>query len=181
MAARLEVLTVEHPLRESFQAKLMLALYRSGRQVDALRAYQVHRQVLSEELGLEPASELAELEARILAHDESLELDPGEPRLRGYLLDERLGTGREGTVYVAHLPGVDRDLVVRAVPEHLANDPEFVRTFDPDARIVASLPCTAVVPVQDWWREPGAAYVVMHAHAWRHLAGSAAERRGAGR
>ena len=77
VAARLEALTVEHPLRESFQAKLMLALYRSGRQVDALRAYQTHRQVLSEELGLEPAPELAELEARILAHDEALELDPG--------------------------------------------------------------------------------------------------------
>ena len=77
------------------------------------------------------------------------------------MLDERLGTGREGTVYAAHLPGVDRDLVVRVVPEHVANDPDFVRTFDPDARIVASLPCPAVVPVQDWWREPGAAYVVM--------------------
>ena len=64
-------------------------------------------------------------------------------------------------MYAAHLPGVDRDLVVRAVPEHVANDPDFVRTFDPDARIVASLPSTTVVPVQDWWREPGAAYVVM--------------------
>ena len=65
----LETLAAEHPLREAFQAKLMLALYRSGRQVEALRAYQAHRQALAEEMGLEPPPELAELESRILVHD----------------------------------------------------------------------------------------------------------------
>jgi DNA-binding SARP family transcriptional activator len=122
VASELEPLAAEHPLREAFQAKLMLALYRSGRQVEALRAYQAHRKVLAGELGLEPPPELAELESRILVHDEALrELEPGELRLRGYRLGERLGTGRDGTVYAARLPGVDRDIVVRVVPEALAN------------------------------------------------------------
>jgi WD40 repeat protein/DNA-binding SARP family transcriptional activator len=158
----LEALAAEHPLREAFQAKLMLALYRSGRQVEALRVYQAHRQVLAGELGLDPPPELAELEGRILLHDEALrELEPGELRLRGYRLGERLGTGRDGTVYTARLPGVDRDIAIRVVPEDLANDPGFVRSFDADARRVAALRHPAVVPLYDWWREPGAAYVVM--------------------
>jgi WD40 repeat protein/DNA-binding SARP family transcriptional activator len=162
VASELESLTAEHPLRESFQAKLMLALYRSGRQVEALRAYQAHREVLAGELGLEPPPELAELEGRILVHDAALrELEPGELRLRGYRLGERLGTGRDGTVYAARLPGVERDIAVRAVPEALANEPSFVRSFDADARRVAALRHLAVVPLYDWWREPGAAYVVM--------------------
>jgi WD40 repeat protein/DNA-binding SARP family transcriptional activator len=162
VASELESLAAEHPLREAFQAKLMLALYRSGRQVEALRAYQAHREVLAGELGLDPPPELAELEGRILVHDEALrELEPGELRLRGYRLGERLGTGRDGTVYAARLPGVDRDIAIRVVPEALANDPGFVRSFDADARRVAALRHVAVVPLHDWWREPGAAYVVM--------------------
>ena len=162
VAFELEPLAAEHPLRESFQAKLMLSLYRSGRQVEALRAYQAHREVLAGELGLDPPPELAELEGRILVHDEALrELEPGELRLRGYRLGERLGTGRDGTVYAARLPDVDRDIAIRVVPEALANDPSFVRSFDSDARRVAALHHPAVVPVYDWWREPGAAYVVM--------------------
>jgi WD40 repeat protein/DNA-binding SARP family transcriptional activator len=162
VASELEGLAAEHPLRESFQAKLMLALYRSGRQVEALRAYQAHRKVLAGEMGLDPPPELAELEGRILAHDEALrELEPGEVRLRGYRLGERLGTGRDGTVYAGRLPGVDRDIAVRVVPEALANDPGFVRSFDADARRVASVRHVAVVPLYDWWREPGAGYVVM--------------------
>ena len=162
VVSELEALAAEHPLREAFQAKLMLALYRSGRQVEALRVYQAHRQVLAGDLGLDPPRELAELEARILAHDEALwELEPDERRLRGYRLGERLGTGRDGTVYAARLPGVDRDIALRVVPEVLANDPGFVRSFEADARRVASLGHPAVVPLYDWWREPGAAYVVM--------------------
>ena len=162
VVADVEALAGEHPLRESLQAKLMLALYRSGRQVEALRVYQAHRTVLTEELGLDPSPELAELEGRILAHDEALlDLKPGELRLRGYRLGERLGTGRGGTVYAARLPGVDRDVAIRVVPEALADEADFVRSFDADARRVASVRHEAVVPLYDWWREPGAAYVVM--------------------
>lgn len=62
----------EHPLRERFHAQLMLALYRCGRQADALRAYQSARDVLVEEFGLEPGAELQALEQGVLTHDPAL-------------------------------------------------------------------------------------------------------------
>jgi predicted ATPase/DNA-binding SARP family transcriptional activator len=68
----LEVATARHPLREGLRSQLMLALYRCGRQADALRAFQDLRRVLGEELGLEPGVEVRGLEAAILAHDPSL-------------------------------------------------------------------------------------------------------------
>lgn len=68
----LELLTAEHPYREELRALQMLALYRSGRQADALKAFQVTRQLLAEDLGIDPSTELQELEQRILEHDSSL-------------------------------------------------------------------------------------------------------------
>src|SRR5205823_1617539 len=72
--AELEVLIVDYPLREALRALQMLALYRCGRQADALRAFQTAREVLGEEVGLEPGPELQRLEAAILAQDPSLDL-----------------------------------------------------------------------------------------------------------
>ena len=72
--AELEQLAVEHPFRERFRAQLMLALYRAGRQADALETYKTARQTLVGELGVEPTGALQELERAILRHDPSLEL-----------------------------------------------------------------------------------------------------------
>ena len=69
---RAEALVREHPLRERLRAQLMLALYRSGRQADALDRYQEGRRALVEELGLEPGRELRELEQAILRQDPAL-------------------------------------------------------------------------------------------------------------
>src|SRR5262249_2241177 len=68
----LEALTAENPYRERFHAQLMLALYRAGRQADALEAYRRARHTLIEELGLEPSRELQRLEGAILTQDPSL-------------------------------------------------------------------------------------------------------------
>jgi predicted ATPase/DNA-binding SARP family transcriptional activator len=74
LVPELEVLVAEHPLRERLRAQLMLALYRAGRQADALSAYQSARTTLVEELGIEPGDALRRLERAILAHDPSLDL-----------------------------------------------------------------------------------------------------------
>src|SRR5437763_465185 len=68
----LQSLALAHPLRERVQAQLMLALYRCGRQTEALDLFRELRRRLREELGLEPGSELGELERRILEHDPTL-------------------------------------------------------------------------------------------------------------
>ncbi|MDJ0769993.1 MAG: BTAD domain-containing putative transcriptional regulator [Ilumatobacter sp.] len=68
----LEGLVEEHPWREGFRAQLMLALYRAGRQSDALQVYQATRRLLGDELGIEPSDELRELDAKIVRHDPSL-------------------------------------------------------------------------------------------------------------
>jgi YVTN family beta-propeller protein len=73
LVGELEGLVHEHPLRERFIGQLMLALYRSGRQADALESYRIARGRLVEELGLEPGRELQELERAILAQDPALE------------------------------------------------------------------------------------------------------------
>jgi DNA-binding SARP family transcriptional activator/DNA-binding beta-propeller fold protein YncE len=73
LLGELEALVGDHPLHERFRCQIMLALYRSGRQAEALRQYQHARRALVDELGLDPGEELQRLERRILNHDPSLE------------------------------------------------------------------------------------------------------------
>ena len=72
LIGELETLVDAHPFREQLWSRLMLALYRSGRQADALEACRTLRQRLGEELGLAPGPVLAELETAILRHDPAL-------------------------------------------------------------------------------------------------------------
>jgi DNA-binding SARP family transcriptional activator len=76
LIGELEALIAAHPLRERPRAQLMLGLYRSGRQADALEAYQDARRIMTEDLGIEPTPMLRELEAAILAQDPALEATP---------------------------------------------------------------------------------------------------------
>jgi predicted ATPase/DNA-binding SARP family transcriptional activator len=72
IVTELESIVGEHPFRERLWGQLMLALYRSGRQADALDAYRRVREALAEQYGLDPGPDLQQLEARILSQDPSL-------------------------------------------------------------------------------------------------------------
>jgi predicted ATPase/DNA-binding SARP family transcriptional activator len=76
LVGELEELAAVYPLRERFRAQLMLALYRCGRQADALAVYQSARRELVEEFGIEPSPSLRELEQAILRQDPALDAEP---------------------------------------------------------------------------------------------------------
>jgi DNA-binding SARP family transcriptional activator len=82
LVGELESLVRAQPLRERLRGQLMLALYRSGRQVEALELYQRTRRELLEELGIEPGPALRELETGILRHDPALAAPEGDPSAR---------------------------------------------------------------------------------------------------
>jgi DNA-binding SARP family transcriptional activator/tetratricopeptide (TPR) repeat protein len=110
IVGEVHALVEEHPLRENLRAQLMLALYRCGRQADALAAYRAGQRMLAEELGLQPSPTLRGLERAILRHDSRLlSLDQSTPR-----------SGRREVVCVA--------ADVRATDAGDPLDPEILRS-----------------------------------------------------
>jgi DNA-binding SARP family transcriptional activator len=95
LVPEIEALVAAHPLSERLHRQLVLALYRAGRQADALAAYRAARTKLIEELGLDPTPELRQLEQAILTHDSALQppaaaiVGPGEAAAAGIVGDRR--------------------------------------------------------------------------------------------
>lgn len=144
LIAELEALVRSHPLRERLRAQLMLALYRSGRQSDALQAYRDARRTLADEQGLEPGEELKDLERRILRHDPGLDVtsasaDPDGPVRRSgarVLLSAAAlaALGMAGAAVVASRIGND-SAGLASVP------PNSVALIDPGTNaVVAAIP-----------------------------------------
>lgn len=122
LVTELEMLVVAHPLRERLREQLMLALYRAGRQADALAAYQNARRTLVDELGLEPSSALRELEAAILRQDPELELAASAGLERSILVATFGDAGFESLLDLA--VSLSRRPPKELILAHLLSDPE---------------------------------------------------------
>jgi len=158
----LKLLIADHPYRERPRRLQMLALYQGGRGPEAVRAFQDFRELLADEVGLDPTTELVELDRQILAHAPSLLVDKSRRhQMRGYEFHEVIGEGAFAMVWRSTQPILGREVAIKQIREHLANDPGFIRRFEVEARIVSSLEHPYIVPLYDYWREPGAAYLVM--------------------
>jgi predicted ATPase/DNA-binding SARP family transcriptional activator len=101
VVGELEALMVEHPTRERLVGQLMVALYRCGRQRDALEIYQQARARLAAELGLEPGPALRALQIQILEHDRALAPSGSSVGLEGSVLSEDDRAARTGRGLVA--------------------------------------------------------------------------------
>jgi DNA-binding SARP family transcriptional activator/WD40 repeat protein len=157
----LEKLTAEYPTRERLWGHLALALYRSGRQAEAVAAVQQVRSQLGD-VGLDLSPHLKELEDRILTQDALLLTEVSAPeRLRGYVIRGRIGEGAHGVVWRAAQPGVGREVAIKAIRPELANQPAFIRRFEAEAQLVAALEHPHIVSLFDFWRDPDGAYLVM--------------------
>ena len=164
-------LVAAYPLREQFVEQLMRGLHASGQTADALRTFQQYRSTLADETGLDPSASLVELD-RSMAVGSPIEpsrADLARP-LRGYVLRELLGEGSFGAVYRATQPGVGRDVAVKTVRPEFADDRAFIRRFEAEAQLVARLEHPHIVPLYDFWRQPGGAYLV-----FRYMRGGTGE------
>lgn len=81
--------------------------------------------------------------------------------VRGFEMGDRIGVGHMGEVYRAYQPGVGRDVAIKIIRPNYADRPEFIRRFEQEARLVARLEHPYIVPLYDFWREPGGAFLVM--------------------
>jgi serine/threonine protein kinase/WD40 repeat protein/DNA-binding winged helix-turn-helix (wHTH) protein len=172
ITGELAAFTAEHGLRDRAARQFALALHRSGRTTEALRVIDEHRRTLADQSGLEPSSEIVELEDALLRGDASLTVEKTGRPLRGYRLIEEIGSGAFSVVWRGVQPSVNRDVAVKQIRAELASQPEFIRRFEAEAQLVARIEHPHIVPMIDFWRDPDSAYLVM-----RWLRGGTLEQR----
>ena len=178
VVSELESLTARYPLRERMWANLMLALYRSGRQAEALSTYERARQVLGEELGADPSPELQRLHEQILTRAPDLaapqperarppsvrssrvDLQPGT-EVAGYRIVGTLGRGGMSVVYLAEHDWLQRKVALKVLAPQLAEDERFRERFVRESRLAASLDHPNVIPIYEAGASGGDLFIAM--------------------
>lgn len=166
----LETLVAEHRLSERFAGQLMVALYRSGRQAEALRVAQRTRNILGEELGIDLSPDLRDLEQSILEHDAALmpsrkeSFSVGSRKqlavVRGFEIRRRIGGSHWAETFVAYQRSLEREVAVRVINPQYAGDPEFMGRFERVISRMIRVTHPNIVPFYDFWRDPDGAYIV---------------------
>ncbi|MDQ5854132.1 MAG: protein kinase [Chloroflexota bacterium] len=98
--------------------------------------------------------------ARAIPTERDRHEDDGR-RVKGYYLREQIGAGGYGAVFRAYQVAVQRDVAIKMIASHYANQPEFIRRFEYEAQLVARLEHPHIVPLFDYWRDRSGAYLVM--------------------
>jgi serine/threonine protein kinase len=175
VVSELEALTDRYPLRERMWVNLILALYRLGRQAEALAAYQRAREVLADELGTEPSQELQRLHEQILQRDASLglseparqtvrpsrvDLQPGT-EVASYRIVRILGRGGMSVVYLAEHDWLQRKVALKVLAPQLADDERFRERFVRESRLAASLDHPNVIPIYEAGASGGELFIAM--------------------
>lgn len=81
--------------------------------------------------------------------------------VKNYELLKLIGTGGFGAVYLAHQSVIEREVAIKVILPHHANDPQFIRNFEAEAHLIARLEHPFIVPLYDFWRDHEGAYLVM--------------------
>ncbi len=154
LVSELEALGAEHPFRERFRAQLMLALYRCGRQAEGLEVYRATRKLLNDELGLEPAVELQELERAILSQDRALNLVASTQARRVRAVEPTVcpfkGLAPFDAADVEYFFG--RERLVDELGARLAGT-AFLAIIGPSGSGKSSLLRAGLLPALDHWRQ----------------------------
>lgn len=176
----LELLTARYPLRERMWANLMLALYRSGRQAEALSTFERARQVLADELGADPSPDLQRLHEQILhrapelgpptsgtpaserpiVRSSRIDLQPGT-EVAGYRIVRTLGRGGMSVVYLAEHDWLQRKVALKVLAPQLAEDERFRERFVRESRLAASLDHPNVIPIYEAGASGGDLFIAM--------------------
>src|SRR5215203_2542019 len=87
-------------------------------------------------------------------------ITPGQ-EIRGYKVMEEVGIGAFGAVYRAQQSVIGREVAIKIILPEYANRPDFIRSFEAEAQLVARLEHIHIVPLFDYWRDPDGAYLIM--------------------